>query len=102
MLSAVSSHRFDVQDPITDKGKASKKGRLTVQKADETQGRDEAWCSVRIFPVLLCRFSRGTDLGTIFLGVWLWDGRIGTNHGKMRMALRAVRVSCTTVQMASL
>eukprot|EP00434_Breviolum_minutum_P036778 symbB.v1.2.032601.t1/scaffold3933.1/size58575/11 len=29
------------KDPITDKGKASKKGRLTVQKAEETQGRDE-------------------------------------------------------------
>jgi hypothetical protein len=30
------------QDPITDKGKASKKGRLTVQRAEETQGREEA------------------------------------------------------------
>eukprot|EP00438_Fugacium_kawagutii_P033478 Skav230631 [mRNA] locus=scaffold1673:212633:230604:+ [translate_table: standard] len=30
------------QDPITDKGKASKKGRLTVQRAEETVGREEA------------------------------------------------------------
>ncbi|CAJ1375554.1 unnamed protein product [Effrenium voratum] len=29
------------KDPVTDKGKASKKGRLTVQKADETIGREE-------------------------------------------------------------
>jgi len=29
------------KDPITDKGKASKKGRMTVQRAEETQGREE-------------------------------------------------------------
>lgn len=30
------------KDPITDKGKASKKGRLTVQLASETKGFAEA------------------------------------------------------------
>ena len=45
-------HRFAkskaVEDPITDKGKASKKGRLTVQRAADTTGNEEARLIVEI------------------------------------------------------